>query len=563
MFKLKLALSIVVAAMIIGASTAVTMAANLRGGTLAAMTPAAVLPASTDVYFEVNRFGQQGINLTTLADVYKAHPGAAAALGRLETALGPTAVGVFNTLLTAFSYHVAIAVFAPSANNGGVAGAAVVAQLKQSTLNTPGANPLNGLATFTPLGSSYMGLPLYRATLTGGAGSVYAAIVQGDGVLATDLPTLKRIIDSATGHTASLAMDQDFMNTTAQVPAQRAFTIYTSRRLAQLLYQSLLPTMSSVTIGGMMGTATSMAFGELKRLLDRPYAVGVVAQPNGFAVDTSYIPVSVSQLTTTPNNGASAVGNTAILYESLDNLAGLLTASGALTPQTVGQLNSQLGINFNRDVLSLFRGELVLDVNDETSPTLQRLLLVGGLGGVTPPNLPGSVEIATEVQDPAAAQQSINRLVSALLRSSGSSLATSPFSRTTLSDGSVAYTVTGLPDVGYTFRGRFLIFSAALSQDIRALQVPLSSAADYANALTHVYGAGPLVSLQYVNLARLYSVVDRYLAFASASGGSSVRSTIAQFQAYEPLLTPFQNAATATRQVGVAEEQSLNWVTIH
>jgi len=561
MFKLKLALSVVVAAMIIGASTAVTMAANLRGGTLAAMTPAAVLPASTDVYFEVNRFGQQGINLTTLADVYKAHPGTAAALGRLETALGPTAVGIFNTLLTAFSYHVAIAAFIPSPSSGAIPGVAVVAQLKQSTLNTPGANPLNGLATFTPLGSSYMGLPLYRATLAGGALSVYAAIVQGDGVLASDLSTLKRIIDSATGHTASLATDQDFMNTTAQVPAQRAFTIYTSRHLARLLYQNMLPNMSSVSAGGMMGTATSMAMAELKRLLDRPYAIGVVARPNGFAVDTSYIPVSSSQLTTTPNNGASAVGNTAILYESLDNLAGLLTASGALTPQTVGQLNSQLGIDFNRDVLSLFRGELVLDVNDETSPTLQRLLLAGGLGAAMP-NLPGSVEIATEVQDPAAAQQSINRLVSALLRSSGSALATSPFIRTTLSDGSVAYTVTGLPDVGYTFRGRFLIFSAALSRDIRALQVPLSSDADYVNALTHVYEAAPLVSVQYVNLARLYAVVDRYLNFASANGGASVSSTIAQFKAYEPLLTPFQNAASATHQVSVGEEQSLNWVTV-
>jgi len=560
MFKLKLALSIVVAAMIIGASTAVTMAANLRGGTLAAMTPAAVLPASTDVYFEVNRFGQQGINLTTLADVYKAHPGTAAALGRLETALGPTAVGIFNTLLTAFSYHVAIAAFVPSSSSGAVPGVAVVAQLKQSTLNTPGANPLNGLATFTPLGSSYLGLPLYRATLVGGSVSVYAAIVQGDGVLASDLSTLKRIIDSATGHTASLAMDQDFMNTTAQVPAQRAFTVYTSRHLAQLLYQSMLSNMSSVSTGGMMGMGASVAMMELKRLLSRPYAVGVVAQPNGFAVDTSYIPVSSSQLTTTPNNGASAVGNTAILYESLDNLAGILTASGLLTPQTVGQLNSQLGIDVNRDVLSLFRGELVLDVNDETSPTVQRLLS-GGLGGAAS-NLPGSVEIATEVQDPAAAQQSINRLVSALLRSSGSALATSPFIRTTLPDGSTAYTVTGAPDLGYTFRGRFLIFSAALSQDIRALQVPLSSDADYVNALTHVYEAAPLVSVQYVNLARLYAVADRYLAFASARGGSSVSSTIAQFKAYEPLLTPFQNAASATHQVGVGEEQSLNWVTV-
>ncbi len=561
MFKLKLALSIVVAAMIIGASTAVTMAANLRGGTLAAMTPAAVLPASTDVYFEVNRFGQQGINLTTLSNVYKAHPGTAAALGRLETALGPTAVGIFNTLLTAFSYHVAIAAFVPSSSSGAAPGVAVVAQLKQSTLNTPGANPLNGLATFTPLGSSYMGLPLYRATLTGGAVSVYAVIVQGDGVLASDLPTLRRIIDSATGHTASLAMEQDFINTTAQVPAQRAFTIYTSRHLARLLYQSTLFNMSSVSSGGMMGMGASMAMMELKRLLDRPYAIGVVAQPNGFAVDTSYIPVSASQLTTTPNNGASAVGNTAILYESLDNLAGLLTASGLLTPQTVGQLNSQLGVDFNRDVLSLFRGELVLDVNDETSPTLQRLLLAGGLGAATS-NLPGSVEIATEVQDPAAAQQSINRLVSALLRSSGSGLATSPFIRTTLSDGSVAYTLTGMPDVGYTFRGHFLIFSAALSQDIRALQTPLSSDADYTNALTHVYGTSPLVSVQYVNLARLYRVVDRYLAFASASGGASVSDTIAQVKAFEPLLTPFQNAATATHQVGVGEEQILNWVAV-
>jgi len=230
------------------------------------------------------------------------------------------------------------------------------------------------------------------------------------------------------------------------------------------------------------------------------------------------------------------------------------------TPQTVGQLNSQLGIDVNRDVLSLFRGELVLDVNDETSPTVQRLLS-GGLGGAAS-NLPGSVEIATEVQDPAAAQQSINRLVSALLRSSGSALATSPFIRTTLPDGSTAYTVTGAPDLGYTFRGRFLIFSAALSQDIRALQVPLSSDADYVNALTHVYEAAPLVSVQYVNLARLYAVADRYLAFASARGGSSVSSTIAQFKAYEPLLTPFQNAASATHQVGVGEEQSLNWVTV-
>src|SRR5207237_4327660 len=95
----------------------------------------------------------------------------------------------------------------------------------------------------------------------------------------------------------------------------------------------------------------------------------------------------------------------------------------------------------------------------------------------TVPALPGSIELATWVDEPGSAEQSVARLVAAiarLARQQGQMPAAGPpVVKTILPDGSTAYRIRALPGVSYTVRGHWLLLSTSLRADLSDARVPL------------------------------------------------------------------------------------------
>src|SRR5205807_6861768 len=119
-----------------------------------------------------------------------------------------------------------------------------------------------------------------------------------------------------------------------------------------------------------------------------------------------------------------------------------------------------------RDVLPLIGHEVVVDVNDEVSDVLLAARVASAGSAQTVPALPGSIELATWVDEPRAAEQSIARLVAALsrlARQQGTAVpAGPPVIKMTLPDGSTAYGIRALPGVSYTVRGPWLLLPTSL-----------------------------------------------------------------------------------------------------
>src|SRR5690242_7912295 len=92
----------------------VCMGASVRGGALGTGNPAVVISASADIYMEIDRGGTQGSALTALWQAYQSHPGTAAALAPLRSALGMGSTLPANTLLTSWGDRAAIALWMPA-----------------------------------------------------------------------------------------------------------------------------------------------------------------------------------------------------------------------------------------------------------------------------------------------------------------------------------------------------------------------------------------------------------------------------------------------------------------
>lgn len=564
MLKRKLAFPALIALVITGFPSNI-LAAGLRGGAFGAAAPAYLVPASADVYAELNRTGALGADLNALVRTYQSHPGTAAALARLRTMMGPRPMGQFTSMLASFTDRVGVFATLPT-NPSAPPQAAVIAQLRPSSYMN-GGNPLAGLATFSP-STSYRGTSIYRVTFTGG-GSGYGAIVAGDGVVAGDVVSVRSVIDAGTFHAPSLATDADFNTTLAQIPAFRTMTLYVGRRF---LVRAVRAAQQAMPANGVGAAASQAAL----RALQRSYAVGVTAYPTGVSVVSSALPQS-APLFATPNNGASVVGSTAITYISLSNLAGLLRASGVLPANALAQAKAQTGIDIAQDVLPLISREVVVDVNDETSPLLGLGLAAsssngGSLGSI--PQLPGSLELATEVSDQASAQQSINRIIAAATRAasgSGSSGAALLQPRqVTLSDGSTGYTVAALPSFGYTFRRvgahTFLVLSSNLEGDVRAATTtPLAADPDYLAAvrsLTSINGVGVNTQVNYTSVSRLLTLVDKLLAYPRISKAVGASTITMYQQEAEPLIAPFRNVIVVSRALGTQETQTQSFITV-
>jgi hypothetical protein len=558
MLKRKLVFFALIALVLTGFPTNI-LAAGLRGGYAGDADPVLLAPASADVYAELNRAGTLGDNFAALVRTYQAHPGTAAALNRLEASIGPDALRQFNTLLQAAPARVAVFATIPT-NPSAQPLAAVIAQLKPASVMN-GGNPLSGLATFSP-STSYRGTSIYRVTFTGGLGSGYGAVVSGDGVVAADVASVKSVIDAASFHSPSLFTDADFSKAAAQIGGTNTHTLtfYVSRNLL----------VRSVQASGSQGGATGIA-GQTAATLSalRAYAVGITALPNGISTIMSASP-RTGMLSLTPNNGVGVVGNNAISYVSVANVAQLLRSAGLLTNSTLAQARAQTGIDIARDVLPLVSREVVVDINDETSPLISTVVAAGvagnssSLGSV--PQLPGSLELATEVSDQASAQASVNNILTSLTRAAGGSSSAPLLTKATLPDGSDGYVVAALPSIGYTFRKvgghTFLVISSDLPDDVRAASAPLSVDADYRTALANAGGAASAASVSYTNVSRLLALVDKVLAYAQSRKAVSASDLATYRQDAEPLIAPFRNVAAVTRVLPSGDTQMQSFVTV-
>lgn len=569
MLKRKLVISSLLALSLGGSTTMATLAATVRGGGgFGGATPELLAPASASFYVGLDRSGQQGLALSQLVNTYRTYPGAGAALAQVRAAIGMQGLHQLNTLFAAAGNRVGLALWAApptAAATPGAAGksvrAALIAQLKPASLSIAahGGNPLQGLVTFSsPM--PYHGTTVYRLTFNGG-GSGYGAVISGDGVLATDLTTIEQVVDTATFRLPSLANDPTFQSTTAQLPTPRTVTIYVGKAYLQ---RSLRAAQALTGMAGMTPASSSLL---------RAYAAAVVAHPRGVSIVSSYLPATTAgSLMATPNQAASVVGDNAIFYASIDNLAGMLRSSGLLTPATLAQAQAQTGINLTRDVLPLFGGETAIDVNGETSPLLQLILRASNNGAAAPTiPVPGSLEIVTQVANQAAAHAAIQRILAAVVRKAqggaGNAGGAPLVTQTTLPDGSTGYTVEGLPGLGYTFRstpagGTLLILSTSLNADVLAARTPLSSSVAYRVGLAHVAGPGQLAGVEYLNVRRLITLVNRILT-ATGSGNTATGSTGSMStQQIEALFAPISTVTFAARQVAPNSTQVRGFISV-
>jgi hypothetical protein len=560
-------------ALAVSGSTAVSLAAGWHGGGFGfGAAPESLIPASADLYVGLTLGGAQGAALSQLWAAYQTHPGTAAALAHLQTALGRTSLLRASRQLSSFGTRAGIAIWTPATTGPGAqprvtgptvqpsaAGpaaqprVALVTQLRVSTFLS-GTGPLAGLASFSPI-ARYLGTTVYRVTFKDG-GTAYAEIVAGDGVLTTDLDTAQRVVDAATFHMPALATSAGFVTATAQLPQPRALTFYVTphffRRLAARGANGALPGQAPMVPGA----------------LRQPYAAAVVAAPGGLSIVSSVQHMPPGLLHLTPNAGASVVGSNALLYASVDDLAAMLASPGVLPANALTRLQVQSGIAVQRDILPLIRHEVVVDVNDEVSDVLLAAHVASAGSSQTVPTLRGSIELATWVNEPGAAVQSVARLVAAisrLARQQGQGApAGPPVIKMTLPDGSPAYGIRTLPGVSYTVRGHWLLFSTSLRADLSAARVPLAADPSYQAALARVAGAGPLVSVEYINVTRLLAVVDAWLAFVKSrpSMGLAPGTFSTWRQQIEPLIAPLHSIVAVGRRVGAGGEQGQTFITI-
>src|ERR687886_631757 len=109
------------ATLAVSGSTAVSLAASWHGGGVGfGAPPESVIPASADLYVGLNLGGPQGAVLSRLWAAYQTHPGTAAALAHLQTALGRTSLLRSSRLLSSFGARAGIAIWTPATNGLGV-----------------------------------------------------------------------------------------------------------------------------------------------------------------------------------------------------------------------------------------------------------------------------------------------------------------------------------------------------------------------------------------------------------------------------------------------------------
>jgi hypothetical protein len=512
-----------IAVMAVGVTATAYVQISRAGLSASPAAPQTLVPAATELYVGINRGGDQGAALSSLWQAYQAHPGTAAALRHLQRTLATSGLDLSRvaSVADALGDRAAVAVW-PAPQGGTTPSAVVVAQVKAAAVLT-GKNPFAGYATITTSGS-YHGTTLYRIAFKGATQPAYGCLLAGDGVIGANVASLKQVIDLAAHPSGkTLATDPTFVTTMQALPASRILTFYdTPAFIKDVTHASQAIAARHAALSGGVGSTSATA--ALSRLAQRqPVGLAVSATAGGLAVQTTGASASLP-VGTTPNEGAGIVGHNALLYASMDNPGHLIKSAfstyGPLLspsfslPQIETQVRTLVGIDLEQDVFPLLSGELVLDLNDGTPPLLAAYAgQMAGQNSSPAATIPGgSALLALHVPDAQTAQASIARLIAALNRQTASS--TVRFVRTTLADGSTAYTPLGLESIGYRFKGNWLIISPNLSGDVAASAQPLAMDPAYQAALARVTAPGALTGVTYVDLGRTLGLADRWIAYA-------------------------------------------------
>ena len=126
------------------------------------------------------------------------------------------------------------------------------------------------------------------------------------------------------------------------------------------------------------------------------------------------------------------------------------------------------------------------------------------------------------------------------------------FVRTTLADGSTAYTPLGLESIGYRFKGNWLIISPNLSGDVAASAQPLATDPAYKAALAQVTAPGALTGVTYVDLRRTLGLADKWIAYAQQVSPQTVSALNGKdgwtWSEVEALIAPVHSITSASHQ---------------
>ncbi len=547
----------------------------------AAIAPAAldsILPANTDVYIAFNHSSDAQAALTGLWNTYNRHAGTAAAIARLQSAYGKEpgvnkscvdAQRKATSLLNSIGDGIGMAVWLPPDGSKAQPQVALLAQLKIfNLLANGGSAQLRDIAS-TSNDATYRGTQIYKVSARGacgsGAGGGYAALVSNDLVFAQSKAPIERIVDASQSRAATLAGDKDYRATLAALPSSRLLTVYVARRVAALAQRGIDEGFNSLANGASSSALTTQQLHDLRALLPnivRPYGMDIAVSADSVSLDTSALPVATAgnAARPTPNLGATIVGGNAILYASQVNLAAALKPYLSLIPPgQLHQMEQQTGIDVQRDLLDWMNGEYIVDINDSVSPLLADKniapSLVSGLTGsssrtastrvpATPP--PGAVEMAWHVDNPVQVQRSLDRILAAANRQAGSS--SLRMTAATLRDGTVLHTVQGIPGVGYALHGHWLIFSSNLAADAAPRATTLAGDADYKAVMGRVSHPAALGGVEYLNVTRLLSLVDRWIAYANSARPGTIPT--ADWTRVEPVVAPLHSVLAYSQLSG-------------
>jgi hypothetical protein len=545
----------------VGVTATAYMQVSRAGLSAGAAAPQTLVPAATELYVGINRGGDQGAALSSLWQAYQDHPGTAAALRHLQRTLATSGLDLSRVIriADALGDQAALAVW-PAPQGGTTPSAVVVAQVKATAVLT-GKNPFAGYATITTSGS-YHGTTLYRIDFKGATQPAYGCLLAGDGVIGANVASLKQVVDLAAHPSGkTLATDPTFVTTMQALPASRILTFYdTPAFIKDVTHASeAIAARQAALSGDGLSTSATAALSQLAR--HQPVGLAVSATARGLTVQTTGAATPLP-LSTTPNEGAEIVGHNVLLYASLDNPARLIKAALSTyaplispsfsLPQIEAQVRTLLGIDLEQDVFPLLSGELVLDLNDGTPPLLAAYAgQMAGQNSSPAATLPGgSALLALHVPDVQAAQASIARLIAALNRQTASS--TVRFVRTTLADGSTAYTPLGLESIGYRFKGNWLIISPNLSGDVAASGQRLATDPAYQAALAQVTAPGALTGLTYIDLGRTFGLADKWMAYAQQVAPQTVSALNGQngwtWREVEALIAPVRSITSASHR---------------
>ncbi len=544
----------------------------------AAIAPAAldsILPANTDVYIAFNHSSDAQAALTGLWNTYNRHAGTAAAIARLQSAYGKEpgvnkscvdAQHKATSLLNSIGDGIGMAVWLPPDGSKAQPQVALLAQLKiVNLLANGGGDQLRDIGS-TSNDATYRGTQIYKVSARGvcgsGAGAGYAALVSNDLVFAQTRATIERVVDASQSGAATLAGDTDYRATLAALPPSRLLTVYVARRAAALAETEInrLNTSSSTS------ALTTQQQRQLRAVLPnfvRSYGMDIAVSADSVSLDTSAVPIATvanAAQYTTPNEGATVVGGNTILYASQANLAAALKPYlGLLPPGQLSQIEQQTGIDVQRDLLDWMNGEYIVDVNDSVSPlaadkNIAPSLISGLTGGSsrtastrTPAMpLPGAVEIAWHVDNPAGVQRSLDRIIAAANRQAGSS--SLHLTTATLPDGTVLHTAPGVPGVGYALHGHWLIFSSNLAADAAPRATTLAGDADYKAVMGRVSGPAALGGVEYLSVTRLLSLVDRWIAYTNDANPGTIPT--ADWTRVEPVIAPLHSVLAYSQLSG-------------